>query len=481
MRLSVVSLLFSVAMAYGAAIRTGFPAMNVRLTTPLTSYDSQKGSEFRCVVIAPYVVDGRVVLPQGTTVIGTVRQSKGVGLGIKRERAIIQLAFHHYELKGGARYPMEGILRHIENAREAVTKTGQIKGILAANNPQSFLHGVWHRPRLGHLSKSFIGLTGAGGKIFTSYSMGPIGAAGLFAIRLALFRLPEPEIQLPAGTDMRVTIKQLPGDAPSHVAPEPEPVSSDLADWLSKQEIEVIKPSGEKAEDIINLAFEGSRQALDNAFRSAGWFEAEALNTRTFARAYNSYARQTGYPQAPVSRLLYRGADPDAVYQKSLNTISKRHHIRLWRVENNGREFWLGAATHDIGVKLKKKTMSFTHKIDPRIDIERAKVANDLEFSGCADAARFVERRESARTGDGNQGVVTDGALAYLSLRDCPEPGDLEPDEPTPPKSRLTRIARRMVLEGRQYALRGNAYYWAYRAITFHSSSSAQARALLEE
>ena len=193
MRLSVVSLLFSVAMAYGAAIRTGFPAMNVRLTTPLTSYDSQKGSEFRCVVIAPYVVDGRVVLPQGTTVIGTVRQSKGVGLGIKRERASIQLAFHHYELKGGARYPMEGILRHIENAREAVTKTGQIKGILAANNPQSFLHGVWHRPRLGHLSKSFIGLTGAGGKIFTSYSMGPIGAAGLFAIRLALFRLRSPK------------------------------------------------------------------------------------------------------------------------------------------------------------------------------------------------------------------------------------------------------------------------------------------------
>ncbi|HYI97921.1 MAG TPA: LssY C-terminal domain-containing protein, partial [Bryobacteraceae bacterium] len=411
MRLCLISLLFSFTIASGAAIRTGFPALNVRLTTPLTSYDSAKGSEFRCVVIAPYVVDGRVVLPLGTTVIGTVRQTKGVGLGIKRERASIQLAFHHYELSDGARYPMVGVLRQIDNARESVTDSGQIKGILAANNPQSLLHGVWHRPRLVHFSKSFIGLTGAGGKIFTSYSMGPMGAASLFAIRLALFRLPEPEIQLPAGTDMRIAIKQLPPDAPSYVAPESESVSSDLADWLSNQVIEVTKPGGEKAEDLINLAFEGSREELDNAFRSAGWFKAESLNTRTFARAYQSYTRQTGYSQAPVSRLLYRGADPDAVYQKSLNTISKRHHIRLWRVVNDGREFWLGAATHDVGVRMKKKTMSFTHKIDPRIDLERSKVANDLLFSGCAEAPRFVERPGTARAGDGSKAIVTDGDL----------------------------------------------------------------------
>ena len=46
---------------------------------------------------------------------------------------------------------------------------------------------------------------------------------------------------------------------------------------------------------------------------------------------------------------------------------------------------------------------------------------------------------------------------------------------PAPPKSRATRMVRRMMLEGRQYVLRGNAYYWAYRAIAFRHSERKQA------
>ncbi len=59
----------------------------------------------------------------------------------------------------------------------------------------------------------------------------------------------------------------------------------------------------------------------------------------------------SGYSTAPVSTLLYQDAEPTVVFQKSFNTIAKRHHIRIWRAGDfEGNEVWLGAATHDAGV-----------------------------------------------------------------------------------------------------------------------------------
>jgi hypothetical protein len=126
--------------------------------------------------------------------------------------------------------------------------------------------------------------------------------------------------------------------------------------------------------------------------------------------------------------------------------------------------------------------MTFTHKIDRRIDLEREKVVNDLVFANCAEQAQMVERPAAARTGQTTKEIVTDGRLSVLLLREaCADSSDrAHPVTPNPPKSKLARVARRMMLEGRQYALRGNAYYWAYRAITFNRTPKDQAHALIE-
>src|SRR5690348_9185983 len=76
-------------------------SLNLRLTTAITSYHSRAGSQFQGVVIAPYERDGQVYLPPGTIVHGSILKSNGVGLGIKRERASLRLAFHEYELPDG--------------------------------------------------------------------------------------------------------------------------------------------------------------------------------------------------------------------------------------------------------------------------------------------------------------------------------------------------------------------------------------------
>lgn len=454
------------------------PPLHVRLATSLTSYDSAAGSEFRAVVIAPYVHHRRVLIPQGAVIVGTVKKARNIGLGFFRERASLDLTFHQYELPDGRKFPIRATLRKIDNARENVSRTGSVRGILAANNPQSLMQGVWHRPRLGHFPRSFVGLTGAGGRIVSAYSLGPIGAAGLFGLRLLMFRLPEPEIQLPAGIDMQLTGVEIPVNAPTSPVEPPEPVKSHLADWLRDIPHAITRPGGEEAADQINIAFIGSEEHVVNAFRTAGWYEADPLTTRTFSRAYQSYTRQIGYPTAPVSKLLYGGAEPDLVFQKSFNSISMRHHIRLWRVQDGDSDYWLGAATHDIGVEFNKKAMTFSHKIDRRVDLERAKVVNDLLFVDCAEDPQYVDRPGLERRKRDEKDIVTDGRLALLTLKACVDTPREDPTTPAPPKSRLARIARRMMLEGRQYALRGNAYYWTYRALTFRRTAKAQAEAV---
>ncbi len=447
------------------------PALNVRLTTPLTSYDAGATVQFSSLVIAPYLKDGVVKLPAGTIVRGVVKKTKRVGLGLIRERAALELEFREYELPDGRRYPLQAVLRSIDNARESVNKNGQIQGILAANGPQSLIGGVWHLPDFDRFSRSFIGLTGAGGRIVTQYSMGPFGAAAIFAARCLIFRLPEPEIQLTAGTEMYVRVTELPADAPSFEPQAPIPVPKDLAEWLAALPVATVKAKGPQAADIINVALIGSRVDVVDAFRAAGWVEAETLTPRSFSRAYKAYSAQRGYAAAPVSKLLYRDSEPELVFQKSFNTISKRHHIRLWQAEYEGQPVWLAAATHDVGVRY-ESGLKVTHQIQPQIDLERSKVIDDLGFTGCLNAPGFVERADAMRT-KGDNGVISDGRLAVLFLRDCSHTVPAV-DIPAPPRTQVARFARRMILEGRQYILRGNAYYWGYRVMAFrHTKNQA--------
>jgi hypothetical protein len=64
-------------------------------------------------------------------------------------------------------------------------------------------------------------------------------------------------------------------------------------------------------------------------------------------KAAQATARQTGYSSAHVSSLLLDGKQPDLVFQKSLDTFAKRHHVRIWKKTKTygGREVWVGAAT----------------------------------------------------------------------------------------------------------------------------------------
>lgn len=453
------------------------PTLEVRLTTHLTSY-SPAGSAFRCVVIRHLESNGKIVIPRGSLISGNIRRAVPVGLGLIRERASIELSFAEYRTPDGHTFPLHAKLASIDNSRERVTSTGQIRGVVSANDPNRFIFGVWMRPSLNLFSRSLIGLTGVSNQICSKFEMGPIGAVALFAIRYKMFPFAEPEIHLPPGTDMKLRVSMTTPTGTEAAIPPPPTVSPELADRIREEPFATERADGRPAPDIINLAFVGSEKDLLDAFAAAGWYRADPATIKNYSRMYGAFNAMREYASAPVSTLLYQQADPALVFEKSLNNVAKRHHVRIWEAGSiAGEPVWLGAATHDTGIGFNLRGANFTHKIDAHIDPERTKVSTDLVFGGCSQAPGLVEREQAASANNQN-GLVTDGAVAVLALQSCAAAAD--PDEispaPRPPGNKMSRFTRRFVLETRNYIVRENLYYWTYRLVQSRWDQRASAK-----
>lgn len=445
-----------------------WPALHVRLVSSINSGISKSGDVVEAVVTAPLPdTNGVIRIAPGARVLGRVREVRSVGLGLRRERARLSVDFNTLDPTGlGDKLQLAAQLAEVDNARETVTPQGQIRGILAADNPHGYLRGVWFRPHSGMFHRSALGMTGLTSRL----PVGPLGSVAVMALRCIAFRLPEPEIHLPAGTDLVLAVdpENLAVLPPVELASELQPaaaVDDQLARWLAAMPYETAKPDGKPAQDIINVVAFGSAAQLESGFRAAGWSPTDRMTARSFGRAYKAYIAHKGYPTAPVSKLFYGGREPDLVFQKAFNTLSRRHHVRFWRVTAPGGEetVWLGAGTHDTGVTFDRARLSVTHEIDPRIDRERERVVSDLSFAGCITPLAPVARLEVVTQPD----VVTDGALAVFRLRDCDSPL-LAVDHharQANKRSALFRATRRLTLETRHYMMRGNVYYFAYRAI----------------
>ena len=446
--------------------------LQVRLQNHLTSYTSRPGSQFKCVVISPLEIDGRLLIPTGSVIHGIVRRAFSVHLGFGRERAALDLVFSSYETPDGQRFPLAARLGSIDNSREEVTPKGRIKGVLAASNPGEVLSGIWTMPSWNMLYRPLMGLTGISQELLEKFPIGPVGPAVLLGVRCFLLRFPEPEIHLSPGTDMELLVNMSStqfADFPASPVPDSP---AELTRWLNDQPLGVERPGGQRVEDVINVAFLGSRQELIDGFTASGWYAAEPTTFRSFSRFYFAFNDKRIFATAPVSRLLYRGNAPDLVFEKSLDTVEKRHHVRIWNAGTlNGQEVWLGAATHDTGMRFDTRRFFFTHRIDKNVDDERAKVSVDLSFSGCSEPVSYAPGNGNAAIGKG-PGILTDGRIAVLPLQACNPPEYLDADPaPLPPGNKATRLIRRVILESRSYVLRENAYYWAYQAIRYHGKA----------
>jgi hypothetical protein len=407
--LSLCALTLGPSRALAQEVPAG-TVLELRLKDLVSSFHAKRGDAFRAVLIAPVRQDGRELLPAGLEVNGHVAAVKRVGLGLIRERARLRLQFDSLLLPGGTSVALEGTVVEVENARERLLGNGTIVGIRATDS-------------YGHQ---------ATGMVSSVAAVDPMLMLFAFAGSSSVLRFPEAEISYPPGTELRLKLLNplQGGGMPFDLLSEAEQTDLErpsLDEFINELPYWTRTKAKNSPSDLTNLVFLGNRDELLQAFAAAGWTLASSRDPNTEYETVRALAESRGYAEAPVSVLLLDGKPPQIVFEKTLNSINKRHHLRVWQIAQtwSGQTVWTAAATHDIGIGFSShKTL--THRIDPNIDQERDKVSDDLRFAGCVTAPQMIERPNVPRITQNATGdqMVTDGRAAVLRLTGC-----LGPDE----------------------------------------------------
>ena len=453
---------FVCALAAASALGLAVPAaadvpagtvLEVRLLTSLSSYNSKTGDPVEALVVSPACPRG---LPAGATVSGAVKHVHKVGLGLIHESTSMEVEFRELRLPEGQRYELHGRLLGVENARERVDRHGSIRGIRATASLSNRLS-----------SRLFFGIEDH-----------PYFLIPLFAVEMAVFRFPDPEISYGPGTELSLQLEEaIPevvgcADTERQVTPDE---SADLEELVAGVPAWTYTRRRPAPTDPTNLVFLGSQEAIDRAFGAAGWNGSQSISMATGLRMVRAIAEGNGYADAPMRTLLLDGAEPDMSRQKSLNTFGKRDHLRMWKRAGTfrGQTVWAAAATKDVAVAFSLRTFGFTHEIQNDVDLERDKVVSDLVFTGCVDSVSYVRRSGGAGFAflDGRKSVTTDSRVAVLSLNSCETPrlSSARAAE-FPPVPLAVRCLRRATLTARSHILRdhmlwkrGEAAWMVYR------------------
>jgi hypothetical protein len=375
--------------------------LEVRLLETTSSRSSKVGQKVRSVLIAPVIVDGDVTIPAGAQVEGQISTVAKFGFGVKNSHARIGYRFDTLRLENGKTASLDAQLVRVDSAREHVDEIGQVHGISPVVSASSAL--AFYAWRLVMLE--------------------PVVGTAVWGTKFLFAPAPDPEVTLPAGTELLLKT-QVTADVPVE---EPSTVVFAFAAQNLQQfglianglgEGRVRRKSGELG-DRLNLMFVGTRPELESAFGATGWVGAERRSPVTFLKTYFSVEKREGRPTAAMAPMSLDGRLPDLVFQKSLNTFSRRHHLRLWQTDHvvDGRPVWVGSATEDVGVSFSKESKRWVHDIDTEIDNERAKVLNDLMFTGCVSGVGLVM---GAPADDPT--IATDGRFGVAQFHSCSDP-----------------------------------------------------------
>ena len=371
--------------------------IQIRLTTIIDGSTGKPNDPFEAVVLAPVLVDGRSVVAPGARVRGLVKEAKPSAQA--NEQSIVTLQFLDLNDSHGAKANLAAKVVEVDNARETVDSQGQIVGIMASQTASARLD-----QGINKLSQRFPGL----GDL--------LGAA-----KGAIVKEADPSIHYEPGVEMTIELtKSLRWDVRDAQDVKAISPASELNAIVARQPFQTMAASPPRPSDITNLLFIGTREAIESAFKEAGWFPADPLTGQSKMETFKAIVEMRGYKAAPVSTLLLDGAPPDLVFQKQNNTFSKRHHLRLWLRPDRfqGKQVWACAATHDIGIDYSEEQRTFIHRVDPKIDKERAKVMNDLLFTGQVRRVSLVDRTnvpENGRNATGDP-FETDRKMAVIEF-----------------------------------------------------------------
>jgi len=422
----------------------------IRLLDPVASYSSKPGTPIRALLIQSPDCDGASVFPAGLEVDGQVTAARRVGLGFKHDTAYLEIVFDRITTADGSVLPIASQVVEVDNARETV-RNGKIRGVRATNTPQGRItSGLIHLP-----------------------TFDPYSDMGLIVYRMFTV-LPEPEIYLPPGTDLRLqlNVSLFVGDQPTF------PRASFQMDEYERGEVETLlqkntartyTPKGKEA-DLVNVLLVGSREEVESAFRAAGWVNNDQNSPHSVLRQFKAFLTLSNYPTAPVSTQYLNGDAQDLTWQKSFNSYGKRDHVRLWEEPTTveGQDAWLGAYVRETSAALSVTNRKFIHHVDRNLDDGVNMLVRDLALAGCVQSVRLLPRPQLPATMVNATGdeMHTDGELTVVQLAKCDAPPvqytRANPLIPIRPHSRFARYLRTQVLVYKSDVVRGNIIYSAF-------------------
>lgn len=427
---------------------TGVPAeshLDVRLLHPLSSRTAKKGMAVQAVLISPGVFDREILIPQGTEFDGTLVAVHGVGWGIRHETAALTLHFDSIKLPDEQTLPIDARVFRVENARETVSPTGTIQGIRATGT-------------LGHSAEN---------QIASLTQIDPVAYVFTSTAGSAVLGFAEPEILYNAGTELDVafnkpviTAKKFPPRVPRLELSGEQ--SIEFGAMVRHLPFRTYTENTQRPSDITNLIFIGTPEALRRAFLAAGWAGADTLTAAATFETVKTLAGNQTYTQAPMSMLMLGDEKPIFTLEKSTNTFSSRHHVRVFATGEtfDGEPVLTASSTQDIGIAFSYTQKTFIHVIDQYLDNERSKVTNDLDFTGCVAGVDLVSRPWVPRDAYNSTGdrLITDGDAAVLRLNQCATPY-ATPATAAPRAPVTERTERDTMLTIKDTLYRGNLVY----------------------
>lgn len=377
--------------------------LSVRLDAPVYSDRSRTGDPIQATVTYPLCRTGEniackdadLLVSPGTKVNGTILFAQKAPDKYSRPRLVLD--FSNIIHDNGQTSPLYARVLDVDNARETI-RNNEILGIVQP-----------HASTRQSLAMAALGMANP----IAGYTIKGVQTVYGLSIRR--------EILFPAGTDLQVQVvrhSMLKRKQPWLGWPR-MPDDPELQKLVRAAPMRTVSSNG-KLSDLTNLMFLGTQQQIIAAFDEAGWLEADNLGLGSALKVAQATVRQSGDDNAPVSLLRLNNKPPNLVFQKSLDTFAKRHHVRIWKLNKTyeGKQVWVGAATHDIATSDSRGGTKWIHRIDPHIDRERDWLETDLLFAGTAQAYLDIDRpsapkRASNATGDE---IVTDGKMTVLDL-----------------------------------------------------------------
>jgi LssY C-terminus/Outer membrane protein beta-barrel domain len=426
---------------------TGIPAasrISVRLLQPLSSRTAKKGMVVKAVSITPGISGDAILIPQSSEFDGTIVDAHGVGWGIKHETAALTIRFNLVKLPDGRTLPIDAHIFEVENAREKVNN-GKIQGIRATGT-------------VGHAAEN---------RVAALVQIDPIAYTFTSVSGPAVLGFAESEILYNAGSEMLIEFDRPVITSQQYADPVPSlSLSGQQADQFNAMvqnlPYRTRTKGSNKPSDLTNLIFIGSPEAVHRAFTAAGWSNADVLDAASTFQTVKALSGNQTYEQAPMSTLLLDERPPLFTVQKSTNTFSSRHHVRVFAT---GQSFdrtsvLTASSTQDVAIAFSSRQKTFIHVIDRDIDNERSKVTNDLLFTGCVDAVELVQRPwvpHDAYNSTGDR-LVTDGDAAVFRFNDCTDP-HTTPTTVAKRPPEFERGERNFMLTLKDTLYRGNVVY----------------------